>query len=129
LKKLFALTAVLTVLMTLMAPMTARADHLDVIYTELQEDCSFPEYLAIVGDFNKWGADYGYQTEIAVPIQSAELGTMIWVGRSKNAETFGKAWDAWRDGQMDPASVPAQLQARFNECTEPLTIRKGYDTY
>ncbi|MCH7666493.1 MAG: hypothetical protein IH936_11260 [Acidobacteria bacterium] len=126
LKKLVVLTAVLTVLLT---PMAARADHLDVIYIELQEGCSLPEYLAIIGDFNKWGTDYGYQAELAVPLQSDELGTMVWIGRSKNAEAFGRAWDAWRDAQMDSSSVPAQLQARFDQCQEPLTVRKGYDTY
>ncbi len=125
-KKLLVLTAFLTVLLV---PVAAQADHLDVIYVQLKEDCSFPDYLAIIGDFNKWAADYGYRTEIAVPLQSEQLGTMVWVGRSKNAETFGRAWDAWRDAQMDASSVPAKLQARFDQCTKPLTVRKGYDTY
>jgi hypothetical protein len=126
LKKLLVLTAVMG---AVLVPSLALADHLDVIYVELKEDCSFPDYLAIVTDFNTWGEAYGYRTEIAVPIQSDHVGTMVWVGRSKNAETFGRAWDAWRDAQMDSSSVPAQLQARFNQCQEPFRVRKGYDTY
>ena len=126
LKKLVVLMALVTVLLT---PFAALADHLDVIYVDLKEDCSFPEYLAIVGDFNKWAEDYGYHTEIAVPIQSDRAETIVWVGRSKNAEAFGRAWDAWRDGQMDSSSVPAKVQARFDQCTEPIQVRKGFDTY
>lgn len=125
-KKLLILAFVLT---ALVAPGAVRADHLDVIYVTLQADCSLPEYLAIVEDFNKWGEEYGYRTEIAVPIQSDSVGTLVWVGRSKNAEAFGRAWDAWRDAQADPESVPAKINARFEQCNEPFTVRKGFDTY
>lgn len=106
----------------------AHAAHWDVIATELTESCSLPEYMEIVGDFNAWGEDYGYQARIAVPLQSDNLTTLFWVGESADAATFGATWDAWRDGQADPSSGPAQLQARFDECAVNLQ-RTGYDLY
>jgi hypothetical protein len=51
---------------------------------------------------------------------------MFWVGRSKNAAAYGKAWDTWRDGQADPSSVAAKLWGRFQECSTNLG-RRGYD--
>lgn len=123
-------TALLTAaVFALLGPALVSADHLDVIHVDLEEECAFPTYLAIIADFNEWGEEFGYRTEIAMPIQSSHAETLLWIGRSKNAEAFGKAWDAWRDSLMDPSSVPAQLQARFEECSGPIEIRQGYDTY
>ena len=107
---------------------TAHATHWDVIATELTGACTFAEYMEIVDDFNAWGADYGYQARIAVPLQSDNLTTLFWIGESADAATFGAAWDAWRDGQADPSSGPATLQARFNECNVNAQ-RTGYDVY
>jgi hypothetical protein len=89
-------------------PMSVSAEYLDVIEFEMLEGCSFDKYLEIVSDFNDWGDDYGYS--------------------AKDAATFGKAWDAWRDALGDPKSSPAQLWARFQECTQNLG-RWGYDVY
>ncbi len=80
-------------------------------------------------DFNDWGKAYSYQAELAVPLQSDDLLTVVWLGRSPNAEAFGKAWDAWRDAQTDSNSVPAKLAARFSECGAPSEERRSYDTY
>lgn len=107
----------------------ANADYIDSIQVQLREDCSLPEYLAIVNDFNKWGEDYGYRTEIAVPLQSNDLNSMYWMGRTANAQAFGKAWDAWRDAQADEKSAPSKLQARLNECANPNVARSGFDVY
>lgn len=109
-------------------PLAAAADNLDVIEFKLQEGCDFAKYMAIVKDFNEWGKAYGYRAEVLSPIQRMNLETMYWVGRSKDAETFGKAWDAWRDAQSDPTSVPAKLWGRFAECETNIN-RVGYDTY
>ena len=109
-------------------PMSAIAEHMDVIEFQLKEDCSFSEYMEIVVDFNKWGKEYGYQTKIAYPLQSNNLVSMYWLGTSANAAAFGKAWDAWRDAQSDMDSVPAKLQARFSACEDNLG-RRGYDVY
>jgi hypothetical protein len=53
---------------------------------------------------------------------------MFWVGRSKDAATFGKAWDTWRDGLSVPDSLASKLWARFQACTTNLS-RRGYDAY
>ena len=116
-------------MLLLAVPMVASADHLDVIEFELQEGCSFDTYLAIANDFNtQWGSKHGYQAEVLVPIQSHNLVSMFWVGRTKDAATFGKAWDTWRNEQADPNSVASKLWARFQECSTNLS-RRGYDTY
>ena len=46
----------------LTAPSAVRADHLDVIDVTLEADCSLPEYLAIIEDFNERG-DRGTRLE------------------------------------------------------------------
>ena len=113
----------------LLLPTPALAESIDVIQVKLKSTCSLPTYLAIVNDFNTgWGKAHGYNTRIAVPLQGGDLTSVTWVGTTANAETFGKAWDAWRDAQRDPASTAAKLQARFNECGENQQ-RMSYDLY
>jgi len=107
-------------------PVVATADHADVI--EFKLTCDFNEYMAIVQDFNAWGKDHGYQTEIAVKHFHPNPGTLIWAGRSANAKTFGKAWDAWRNAMSDPESVPSKLNARFAKCSD-IVSRRSYDVY
>lgn len=118
----------LVTLLLLSMPFAAAADNLDVIEFKLKEDCDLATQLAITKDFNVWGKAYGYRAEILVPIQRMNLETMYWIGRSADAETFGKAWDAWRDALSNPDSVPAKLWARFQECEVNLN-RSGFDTY
>ncbi|MDH3578340.1 MAG: hypothetical protein OEO71_11070 [Gammaproteobacteria bacterium] len=112
----------------LLLPLNAVAEHMDVIEFEMLEGCPMDQYMAIVQDFNKWGKEYSYQAKIAFPVQSNNLTSMYWLGTSANAATFGKAWDAWRDGLADPDSVPAKLAARFAVCTKNLG-RRGYDVF
>jgi hypothetical protein len=112
----------------LLSPMLASADHLDVIEFKLNPGCSFDKYMAIVKDFNQWGAKNGYRAEVLTPIQSNNLTSMYWAGRSKDAATFGKAWDTWRNAQADATTVEAKLEARFEACSTNLS-RRGYDTY
>lgn len=109
-------------------PLPALAEHMDVIEFKLLEGCSFSTYMEIVEDFNVWGKKYGYNAEIAVPLQSNNLTSMYWLGTSKDAATFGKAWDAWRDAQSDPDSMAGKLGARFVKCSANLG-RRGYDIY
>jgi hypothetical protein len=110
-------------------PVMASADTLDVIEFKLKEGCDFATYMAIVKDFNaSWGEAYGYKAEILMPLHRANLETMYWVGRATSAEAFGDGWDAWRDAQSDPASVPAKLWARMDACSLNLN-RAAYDTY
>jgi len=107
-------------------PVVAAADHSDVI--EFKLTCDFDEYMAIVRDFNAWGKDHGYQTEIAVKHFHPKPDTLIWAGRSANAKAFGKAWDAWRNALSDPESVPSKINARFAQCSD-IVSRRSYDVY
>ncbi|MGH8131607.1 MAG: hypothetical protein ACRES3_12220 [Steroidobacteraceae bacterium] len=110
-------------------PMGAAADHLDVIDFKLKDGCDFAKFMQIAKDFNtQWGANNGYHAEVAVALQSQDLESMRWLGRSKDAATFGKAWDTWRTEVGDPNSVAGQLNARFSECSHNLS-RRGFDVY
>ena len=110
-------------------PSMAAAEHHDVIEFKLNENCSVQDYVKIKDDFNAtWGKDNGYIASISVPIQAADLTSVFWVGRSANAEAFGKAWDAWRDALSNSSSVPAKLQARFDRCGTNVS-RRGFDVY
>jgi hypothetical protein len=53
---------------------------------------------------------------------------MRWLGRSKDAATFGKAWDTWRTESADPNSVAGKLNTRFGDCSVN-TARRGFDVY
>lgn len=109
--------------------MNAFADHIDVIEVKLKEGCSLTEYLKIKDDFNsQWGSKNGYKSEVLMPIQSQNLISLYWVGRTASASAFGKAWDVWRDALNDPDSVPAKLWARFAACSTNIS-RRGYDVY
>lgn len=107
-------------------PLSALADHIDVIEAEFLEGCSQEKYLAIVADFNEqWGKKNGYQAEILFPIQSNNMTSIYWVGRSANAAAFGAAYDKWINDLSDPDSVASGLMARFNACTKTIG-RRGY---
>ena len=110
-------------------PMCAAADHLDVIDFKLKEGCDLAKFVQIAHDFNtQWGASHGYHANIAVPLQSSDLESMRWLGRSKDAATFGKAWDTWRAESTDSNTVAGKLTARFGECSIN-TTRRGFDVY
>lgn len=113
----------------LLVPLSARAEHLDVIKSKLKPDCTLNMYVALKNDFNaQWGKSHGYVAQIAMPIQSDDLTAVYWTGRSASAEAFGKAWDVWRTESADPKSVVSGLQARFEKCTIDES-RRGYDLY
>jgi len=76
----------------------------------------------------QWGSKNGYKSEVLRPIQSHNLVSLYWVGRSKDAAAFGKAWDTWRNELADPNSVASKLWARFLKCSTNLG-RRGYDVY
>jgi hypothetical protein len=119
---------VLTSVAFLASTAIANAEYMDVIAMQMKPGCTLQQFVGVVTDFNKWGAQHGYSAKFAVPLQDQDLTTAFFVGTTKNAATFGAAWDAWRDGQSDANSTPAKLQARFNECVTNKT-RSGYDLY
>ncbi len=119
----------LIVVAALLLPIPASATTFDVITTRLKPECSFATYRAITKDFNdSWGKSHGYTASLALPVHSATSGVIVWMGTTKSAEAFGKAWDTWRDALADPASVPARLQARFDACGTQIS-RESYDSY
>ncbi len=119
------------ILMTvlLLCPVAVSADHIDVIEAEMNEGCSVQKYLAIVKDFNEqWGNNNGYRAEILFPVQSHNMTSFFWVGRSESAAAFGAAYDTWMTGLGDADSLPSKLMARFGECSTTLS-RRGYLAY
>ena len=113
----------------LLAPICASAEHLDVIQFKLKEGCTLETEVAIKNDFNvQWGKSHGYAAEIASPVTSNDLGSLYWIGRSANAEAFGKAWDTWRNEVSDPKSTAGKLEERFQKCGTNES-RHSYDTY
>ncbi|MFT5521316.1 MAG: hypothetical protein ACI9IA_001917 [Enterobacterales bacterium] len=122
-------TLFITLIILISIPLYAFGGHLDVIQVELKEGCAFNQYLAIAKDFNdKWAKDYDYHAEILMPVQSNDLKSLFWVGRSSGAVAFGKAWEAWvRDlGKSD--SVAAKLNTRFENCGKNMS-RRSYGVY
>lgn len=116
-------------LILLALPLAASADYLDVIEFKLKDGCTFEKQLQITKDFNEqWAAKHGYKAELLMPVQSHNLATLYWVGRARDAASFGKAWDAWRSETADPNSVAGKLAARFQACEDNLS-RRGYDVY
>ena len=115
--------------MLIIAPVSVLADHIDVIEVQLNEGCTVAEYVAIKDDFNdQWASKYGYQSEVFVPIQSNNLISLYWVGRTANAAAFGNAWDVWSKDLTDPNSIASKLWARFLDCSTNVS-RRGYDVY
>ena len=115
--------------LALLVPMSASAEYMDVLEVQLAEGCSFNKYMEIVNDFNSnWGEAIGYKARVAMPLQNSNLVSLYWLGTTKDAATFGKVWDTWRDGLADSKSKPAKLWARFQQCSVNLS-RTGYDVY
>lgn len=114
--------------LAVMLPFGVHADFMEVIEVRLKDDCAFADYLQIVQDFNAWARERGYETEIAAPLHSDDVKSLYWMGRTRDAATFGEAWDAWRAALGDPDSEPAKLSARFGECVTNLS-RRSYDVY
>ena len=119
----------LLMLAILATPFCASAEYLDVIQLKLKEKCTLQNYVAIKNDFNEqWGRSHGYRAEIAEPVQSNDLASVFWLGHCTSAESFGRAWDAWRNELSDPKSAASKLNERFEKCATN-DSRRGYDLY
>ena len=122
--KIFKIAPLLAVLA---CPLIAKADYVDVIEFKLKEGCTMAKYLDIVNAFNTLIEPKGYKAEILSPYYSSNLESFIWVGRSKNLETFGKGANAYYDAAADANSAEGKLGARFRECTTSIA-RRSYRT-
>ena len=121
-KKLIALTL-------LAVPAVSHADYVDVLSATLKDGCSVSTLQQIVKDFNAtWAKDGVYKAELLVPMMSRDLGTLYWVGRTKDAESFGSGLERWRKEIADPNSVAGKLAARLGQCAT-WGSRGGFTTY
>ena len=123
-KKIFKIAPLLAVLA---CPLIAKADYVDVLEFKMKESCTMAKYMDIVKDFNTLYEPKGYKAEIMSPYYSSNLETFIWVGRSKNLETFGKGANAYGDAAADANSAEGKLAARFRDCTTSIA-RRSYRT-
>jgi len=118
----------LTAVALLAASTLAQAEYKDVIAFQMTGECSFSEYMEAVGEFNKWAAPHGYNTQIFMPMSSDDLETYFWVGTSADAGSFGTAYEAWLSELGDSESLPSELNARFAECGTNAS-RSSYHAY
>ena len=119
-KNLFRIAPLIAMLAS---PMIASADYLDVIESKMKEGCTITKYMDIVKDFNALYTPKGYTAEILTPIYGTNMDTIIWVGRTKNIETFGKGAQAYGDAVADANSPEGKIAARFRECSTNVARR------
>ncbi len=119
-KNLFRIAPLIAMLAS---PMIASADYLDVIESKMKEGCTMAKYMDIVKDFNALYTPKGYTAEILTPIYGTNMDAIIWVGRTKNMETFGKGAQTYTDAVADANSAEGKIAARFRECTTAVSRR------
>ena len=113
----------------LIVPTAAFADYVDVLSAKLNPGCSVSTMRQIVKDFNEtWAKEGVYKAELLVPMMSQDLGTIYWVGRTKDAEAFGSGLERWVKESSDPNSVAGKLAARLNQCAN-WGSRGGFTTF
>ena len=123
-KKIFKIAPLLAVLA---CPLIAKADYVDVIEFKLKESCTMAKYMDIVKDFNTLYEPKGYKAEIMSPFYSSNLESFIWVGRTKDIESFGKGSNAYGNAAADANTAEGKLAARFRDCTTSIA-RRSYRT-
>ena len=110
-------------------PAVAAADYVDVLSARLKDGCSVATFGQIVKDFNAtWAKEGTYKAELLVPMMSQDVQTLYWVGRTKDAEAFGKGLERWYREAMDPNSDAGKLNARMNQCVT-WGSRGGFTTF
>lgn len=105
-----------------------QAAYLDVLAFKLKPACTLKDFIALNQQMNEWGKPYNLTAEVVVPVFSDMPDGYAWVGRTPNAEAFGKAWDTWRAAVVKGEEPVSKLNARWTECTE-VVYRRGFDTY
>ena len=122
--KIFKIAPLLAMLA---CPLIAKADYVDVIEFKLKESCTMAKYMDIVKDFNTLYEPKGYKAEIMSPFYSSNLESFIWVGRTKDIESFGKGSNAYGNAAADANTAEGKLAARFRDCTTSIA-RRSYRT-
>jgi len=115
---------------TLLAPLAAHADYLDVITNKLKDGCTVDKYLGVVEEFRgvMKAQKYTYTVEIAAPFVAADLDTMYWIGRTSNAGVFGQETDRWEAAIAKPDTPEAKVNAKIGACTTNVA-RSGSRTF
>jgi hypothetical protein len=103
---------------TLLAPLAAHADYLDVITTKLNAGCTLDKYTSVVQEFRgvMTSQKYKYTVEIAVPFVSNDLSVVYWIGREANAAAFGQETDRWNAAIAKPDTPEAKVNAKIAAC-------------
>lgn len=103
---------------TLLAPLAAHADYLDVITTKLKDGCTTDKYMAVVQEFRgvMKAQKYKYTVEIAVPFVSSDLDVIYWIGREPDGATFGQETDRWNAAIAKPDTPEAKVNAKIQAC-------------
>ena len=122
--KIFKIAPLLAVLA---CPLIAKADYVDVLEFKMKESCTMAKYMDIVKDFNTLYEPKGYKAEIMSPFYSSNLESFIWVGRTKDIESFGKGSNAYGNAAADANTAEGKLAARFRDCTTSIA-RRSYRT-
>lgn len=126
-KRMFKVAPSLALLIALACPLIASADYLDVIEFKIKDGCTMTKYLDIVKDFNVLVEPKGYKAEILAPFYGSNLESLIWVGRSKDIESFGKGSNAYYQAGADANTAEGKLSARFRDCSTNIA-RRSYRT-
>lgn len=101
----------------LTVPAVASADYVDVLSAKLKDGCNVATFQQIVADFNAtWAKDTEYKAQALVPLMSEDMHTLYWVGRTTNAETFGRGLERWMKEASDPSTVAGKISERMNAC-------------
>jgi hypothetical protein len=101
----------------LAVPAVAMADYVDVLSAKLKDGCSIATFQQIVADFNAtWAQGTDYKAQLLIPVMSEDLHTLYWVGRTTNAEAYGRSLERWVKEANDPNTVTGKLNERMNAC-------------
>lgn len=110
----------LAALVAILATSSVHADWLEVFHMELNDGCTAPE-LQAVGDklTKKFGADV-YSVEILTNQHGATNTSVLWIGRSPDATSWGEANDTWA-AEITSGGQAAELSAEIAACARNVT--------
>jgi hypothetical protein len=115
---IMSVRSTLLVCVTLLAPLAAHADYLDVITTKLNASCTLDKYRGVVDEFRgvMKSQNYKYTVEVAVPFVGSDLSLVYWVGRTPDKATFGQENDRWDAAVAKPDTPEAKVNAKIAAC-------------
>lgn len=111
------------VITALAVPLSASAQYVDVIVSELTDQCTLEQYLPVVEEFRgvMSSQGYGYTVEILQPLTGEDVNVLYWVGRTKDFATFGADYSKWEAALQNAGSPEAAVSEKINKCTRNLS--------